>query len=559
MKKIWMAGILLSGCLLLGSCSQSNDAGSTAKQEAESAETLEQGTESEATGSPEKIAEETEEETEIEPEIDYIYGEMTEDFYLVIEDTFALVDRDDVVIVGVNHNSPLYVNTEVDVITEDGRLETNIRGIEVYRKTVNGVEAETNVGVMLAGISTEDIQAGDIIVLRGCENPVEKTKQETAELISTILSTDYPEEKAYIPAYAKIIEQFEAEYDELGYDLIYLNEDELPELVVGREGYWVSVFTYANGEVHTLMDDWGYGAMGNMGYEYIPGENMMRNYNTDYAGAVLYTTYFGMDENQEIEIFVYLEMSCLDEEGNMPQNDEEYENAQWHFYVDDEEVSEEEYNSHEIDGDYEYINSTKTALEILRVMESETETVKETTVETVDDWAAAYAEYLDRLEYAERFTYSLIYVNEDDIPELVINTGVEAGGCEILTCYEDEVNVLRTYRLNFEYIERGNRLCNSDGLMGFYYDYVYSIIDGKWNYVAGGEYGDGEDGIQFDEDGNLMVFYSWEDTAIEEDVYEQKLKEVFDGEQAVKPEQYYTLQDIRSVLLNGSVASALHR
>ena len=549
MKKVWMAGILLSGCLLLGSCSQSSDEGSTAKQEAESAETLEQGTESEKAGSPE----ETKEETESESETNYTYGKMTEDFYLVIEDTFALVDRDDVVIVGVNRNSPLYVNTEVDVITEDGRIETNIIGIEVYRNIVNGVEAETNVGVMLAGITTEDIQAGDIIVLRGCENPVEKTKQETSELISTILSTYYPEEKAYIPAYVKIIEQFEAEYDELGYDLIYLNEDELPELVVGREGYWVSVFTYAAGEAHTLMDDWGYGAMGNSGYEYIPGENMMRNYNTDYAGAVLKTTYFGMDENQEIEIFVYLEMSCLDEEGNMPQNDEEYENAQWHFYVDDKEVSEEEYNSHEIDGDYEYINSTKTALEILRVMESETETVKETTVETVEDWAAAYAEYLDRLEYAELFTYSLIYVNEDDIPELVIDHRSEAGGCKILTYHKGDVNVLQTNRLNFYYIERGNRLCNSDGSMGFYFDYVYTITDGEWSYVAGGEYGDGEDGIQFDEDGNPLVFYSWNKTAVEEEVYEQRLKEVFDKEQAVKPEQYYILQDIRSVLVNGEI------
>ena len=40
----------------------------------------------------------------------------------------------------------------------------------------------------------------------------------------------------------------------------------------------------------------------------------MRNYSTDQTGVVLHTTYFGIDDKQEIEIFVMLEMSCLDED-----------------------------------------------------------------------------------------------------------------------------------------------------------------------------------------------------------------------------------------------------
>ncbi|MDE6606858.1 MAG: hypothetical protein K2K54_03770 [Lachnospiraceae bacterium] len=43
------------------------------------------------------------------------------------------------------------------------------------------------------------------------------------------------------------------------------------------------------------------------------------------AGTILHTTYFGMDDKQEIEIFVRLEMSCLDEDGNIPQSSEEYQ------------------------------------------------------------------------------------------------------------------------------------------------------------------------------------------------------------------------------------------
>lgn len=56
---------------------------------------------------------------------------------------------------------------------------------------------------------------------------------------------------------------------------------------------------------------------------------------------------FRMDDKQEIEIFVRFEMSCLDEDGNMSQSSEEYQNVQWRFYVDAQEITEEDYNAYE--------------------------------------------------------------------------------------------------------------------------------------------------------------------------------------------------------------------
>lgn len=87
-------------------------------------------------------------------------------------------------------------------------------------------------------------------------------------------------------------------------------------------------------------------------------------------------------------------------------------------------------------------------------------------------WEQAYLEYLDTLQYGESCTYSLIYVDEDEIPELVIDAGYEAGGCRILTWHEEILDMLQTNRLNFTYVEKGNLLCNSDGNMGYYYDLV---------------------------------------------------------------------------------------
>lgn len=203
------------------------------------------------------------------------------------------------------------------------------------------------------------------------ETEVEFAYGEISEKAEEILSADIPNEKAYIPAYVEVIRQQEAEYDipnRLSYDLIYLDEDEIPELVLGVSGYWVSVYTYADGEVYTVIDGWGYGAMGNSGYDYLPQENVIRNYNTDLAGIILYTTYCRMDDSHEIEVFCSLKQSRLDDEGNYPKDSEAFENAEWHYFYEEQEVAMEEYDSHIIPGDYAAIIGSKTAMEMLEEM-----------------------------------------------------------------------------------------------------------------------------------------------------------------------------------------------
>ncbi|MBQ7826150.1 MAG: SH3 domain-containing protein, partial [Clostridia bacterium] len=105
----------------------------------------------------------------------------------------------------------------------------------------------------------------------------------------------------------------------------------------------------------------------------------------------------------------------------------------------------------------------------------------------VQSWKTAYREYI-LANYHELMTYSLCYVDHDSIPELVIDTGAEAGGCQILTYHDGLMDVLQTRRRGFTYRERENLLCNSDGHMGYYYDDVYEIRNGKWRLIAYGEY-----------------------------------------------------------------------
>ena len=171
----------------------------------------------------------------------------------------------------------------------------------------------------------------------------------------------------------------------------------------------------------------------------------------------------------------------------------------------------------------------------------------------MQDWQAAYAEYIEGLEWKENYDYSLIYVNDDDIPELVVDTGMEANGCYILTYHNGEVDALRILRLNFYYIEKKNLVNNSDGHMGYYYDYIYSIDNGKWVCVANGEW------TETMGDDDWVYQYEWEGKEVGEDVYEQRVNAVFNTDQAIVPDQYYILEEMLSLLRTGDCMSRRHR
>ncbi len=151
------------------------------------------------------------------------------------------------------------------------------------------------------------------------------------------------------------------------YDLIYVDGDDIPELAAGYNGYYVSLYTFDGGKVYTLMDDWGYGAMGNAGYEYVPGDNRLRNYNNDYAGAVLYTTFMTVAPQRRIDISAEITTLNFDDvNGNGLPDESEMESVGKYSvnYMDGKEISEEEYASYN-QGEYVYIQGKMSLEELL--------------------------------------------------------------------------------------------------------------------------------------------------------------------------------------------------
>ena len=105
------------------------------------------------------------------------------------------------------------------------------------------------------------------------------------------------------------------------------------------------------------MDDWGYGAMGNHGYEYAPRQNSIRNYNADYAGAIMYTTYMQISERYTLDTVVSIETFNFDDVNGNGVPDEEEEDSMGLYSVDridGRDVTREEAASYDR-GDYEAV------------------------------------------------------------------------------------------------------------------------------------------------------------------------------------------------------------
>ena len=147
-------------------------------------------------------------------------------------------------------------------------------------------------------------------------------------------------------------------------------------------------------------------------------------------------------------------------------------------------------------------------------------------------WQEGYKAYIEAAPDFQR--YGLIYVDDDDIPELAIEGYCEAEGCLIVSFHHGEVNILHTLRLGFSYIEKKGLLCNSNGCQGQYYDIVYSLSEGKWKCIfSGGRY-TYDLGSWDDEAGKFLDFhYAIDDVEVDEKTYYEKLKKIYDEKAAI--------------------------
>lgn len=148
-------------------------------------------------------------------------------------------------------------------------------------------------------------------------------------------------------------------------------------------------------------------------------------------------------------------------------------------------------------------------------------------------WKKAYIDHLNRQDDEQWQGYHLIYVDSDDIPELVEIGRDEATGCGIVSFADGSVDETFLRRLYFTYIERGGLLCNSEGNMDYYYDLVFRMENGRLNMIASGYYGAEDNSkVEIDANGDPVYVYEWDGVRMEKDAYDQALNAVYPMDQA---------------------------
>ncbi|MDE6386456.1 MAG: hypothetical protein K2L82_01465, partial [Lachnospiraceae bacterium] len=161
-------------------------------------------------------------------------------------------------------------------------------------------------------------------------------------------------------------------------------------------------------------------------------------------------------------------------------------------------------------------------------------------------WQEAYIDFIHKihamsLDYDGK-GYSLIYVDDDDIPELYIYTGTMATGEFVVTFYDGNIGVMNRERVGLQYMEYGGLLYSTAGNYGFYPCNIYTLEKGKFSEIGTGWYSENIDGE------NICMDYFWEDNPVTETEYEAHIEELIDTSKCIEPSVLYSKDEILEIL-----------
>ncbi len=96
-------------------------------------------------------------------------------FLMSVEDVFTISGRGTVV-TGRVERGQLKLNDEVEIVGLKDTQKTVATGIEMFRKSLDYAEAGDNAGVLLRGVSREDVERGQVLAKPGSVTPHHKFK-----------------------------------------------------------------------------------------------------------------------------------------------------------------------------------------------------------------------------------------------------------------------------------------------------------------------------------------------------------------------------------------------
>ena len=125
-------------------------------------------------------------------------------------------------------------------------------------------------------------------------------------------------------------------------------------------------------------------------------------------------------------------------------------------------------------------NNAKNDLETAVTSETADETVKSTEATTqANNWKKQYIEYLKNVDSKNYGGCEYIYMNNDDIPELMILGSNTAAGNILVTSDNTTIDTKIISSGKMYYAEKSNELYIESGRQGVYAYTIYKISDGK--------------------------------------------------------------------------------
>ena len=121
-------------------------------------------------------------------------------FLMSIEDVFTITGRGTVV-TGRVERGKLKVNDEVEIVGIRPTQKTVATGIEMFRKQLDSAEAGDNAGVLLRGISREQVERGQVLAKPGTVTPHHKFKAQVYVLTKEEGGRHTPFKNEYRPQF----------------------------------------------------------------------------------------------------------------------------------------------------------------------------------------------------------------------------------------------------------------------------------------------------------------------------------------------------------------------
>lgn len=188
-------------------------------------------------------------------------------------------------------------------------------------------------------------------------------------------------------------------------------------------------------------------------------------------------------------------------------------------------------------------------------------------------WQEAYAVYIDYLikkdpdqENARiNYRFALIYLDQDEIPELYFLSCSDATGEAVATWHDKHLAKLELSNTSAaDYIEQSGLLYHHPSKASNSPATVYELQNGAFTKIASGAYRwdsskATDDRIRMDSKNRPANVYEWDGKTVSEQEFDQNLNAIYHTERSIRPQDWYPVDEILSILETGEHQSVNHR